>query len=412
MAYVRRNWVDYPDTTTPIDADALNNIEDGIEESHNIQLLAVTDTAPSECAEGDKYFDTTTGLIYTATGTDTWGETGETPIYDILYIVLDEQTSYTYNGTTLVSVGGGSSAGGGETLKIGTILPFSGSTLPTGYLFCDGSAISRTTYAGLFAVIGTAFGAGDGSTTFNLPNLNGRVPVGQDSNDTDFDTLGETGGEKEHTLTVDEMPEHKHEGIEWLGNSQYNISLNSGSLSTGYKMTWTGSSDTSKIQTVSAGGGQAHNNVQPYVVVNYIIKATQTTPVQAQIINEYSTSTTDGYSANYVNGLNTYSTTETVVGRWIDDKPIYRKVISFTTPSEDVDYIINTGASIDTTIKLYGGIKESSGGITPIPTAIDFSGTIYTTSFRVANSSIYYRGNSVYGSKPAYAIIEYTKTTD
>ena len=86
MAYVRRHWVDYPDTTTPIDADALNNIEDGIEESHNIQLLAVTDTAPSECVEGDKYYDTTTGLIYTATGTDTWGETGETPIYDILYI--------------------------------------------------------------------------------------------------------------------------------------------------------------------------------------------------------------------------------------------------------------------------------------------------------------------------------------
>lgn len=108
MAYVRRHWVDYPDTTTPIDADALNNIEDGIEESHNIQLLAVTDTAPSECAEGDKYYDTTTKLIYTATGTDEWGETGETPIADILYIVLEEQSTYTYDGTDLVSVGGSS----------------------------------------------------------------------------------------------------------------------------------------------------------------------------------------------------------------------------------------------------------------------------------------------------------------
>lgn len=132
MAYVRRHWVDYPDTSTPIDADALNNIEDGIEESHNIQLLAVTDTAPSECAEGDKYFDTTTNLIYTATGTDEWGETGETPIADILYIVLDEQTSYTYNGTTLVSVGGGSSAGG-EVLPVGSEIDYDGTTVPTGW---------------------------------------------------------------------------------------------------------------------------------------------------------------------------------------------------------------------------------------------------------------------------------------
>lgn len=113
MAYVRKHWADYPDTTTPIDADALNNIEDGIEESHNIQLLAVTSTAPSECIEGDKYYNTTTRLIYTATATDTWGEIGETPIKDIFYIVLDEQTTYTYDGTDLISVGG---SGGGANI--------------------------------------------------------------------------------------------------------------------------------------------------------------------------------------------------------------------------------------------------------------------------------------------------------
>lgn len=74
---------------------------------NNIQLLAVTDTAPSECNIGDKYYNTKTGLIYTAIEEDTWGTTGETPITDILYIVLEERTSYTYDGTDLVSVGGG-----------------------------------------------------------------------------------------------------------------------------------------------------------------------------------------------------------------------------------------------------------------------------------------------------------------
>ena len=74
---------------------------------NNIQLLAVTDTAPSECNIGDKYYNTETGLIYTAIEEDTWGTIGETPITDILYIVLEERTSYTYDGTDLVSVGGG-----------------------------------------------------------------------------------------------------------------------------------------------------------------------------------------------------------------------------------------------------------------------------------------------------------------
>lgn len=154
---------------------------------------------------------------------------------------------------------------------VGTILIYSGSSAPTGWLICDGSAISRTDYADLFDVIGTTYGNGDGSTTFNIPNLKGKIPVGCNSNDTSFDTIGETGGEKTHTLTVNEMPSHKHNGMEWLGNSQYNMSLNTGSLTTGYKINWAGGSDNNKIQTASEGGGQAHNNLQPYIVMNYII---------------------------------------------------------------------------------------------------------------------------------------------
>jgi len=75
-----------------------------------IELIAVSDTAPAECNQGDKYFNTTNNQIYTATAQDTWSETGETPIRDMIYIVFDTQTSYSWNGTNFVSVGGGSGA--------------------------------------------------------------------------------------------------------------------------------------------------------------------------------------------------------------------------------------------------------------------------------------------------------------
>lgn len=81
-------------------------------------------------------------------------------------------------------------------LFAGIVLPYAGSVAPDGYLLCDGSAVSRTTYSKLFTAIGTTYGSGDGSTTFNVPNLKGRNLIGYDANDTDFNALGKTGGSK------------------------------------------------------------------------------------------------------------------------------------------------------------------------------------------------------------------------
>ena len=146
----------------------------------------------------------------------------------------------------------------------GVIKPYAGVAAPAGYLLCQGQAVSRTTYAALFAVCGVAFGAGDGSTTFNVPNLQGRVPVGQLTGDSNFGTIGGIGGEKTHQLTVSEIPSLivaiQSYGGGLNGGGSWNITGNTENGPTG-------------IQNFpTSGGGQPHNNLQPYVTLNYIIK--------------------------------------------------------------------------------------------------------------------------------------------
>ena len=145
-------------------------------------------------------------------------------------------------------------------IPAGFMGPYGGTTAPSGWLMCDGTAVSRTTYADLFTAIGTAYGVGNGSTTFNLPNLQGRVPVGKNSGT--FVTLGATGGEETHTLTATEMPAHTHGlGIVWTSGegASNGVTIN----------TPVGGS---ALISQSTGGGLAHNNLQPYQVVNYIIR--------------------------------------------------------------------------------------------------------------------------------------------
>ena len=161
-------------------------------------------------------------------------------------------------------------------MPTGTVLPFAGINAPTGYLFCDGDAISRTTYSSLFGIIDETYGVGDGSTTFNIPDLRGRVIAGQDdmggtsadrltnqSGGLNGDTLGATGGSETHTLTTSEMPAHTHD---------FPIDGNNGSVDgTIVKSSITELNPHTKT-TTSTGGGSAHNNVQPTIILNYIIK--------------------------------------------------------------------------------------------------------------------------------------------
>jgi len=101
MAY---NPILIQNEVTELDEDTLNYLQNGIKNAYNVSLIAISNTAPSECSTGDMYYNTTDNKIYTATATDTWGEVGTTPISDILYVILEDKKTYTYNGTTLVEL--------------------------------------------------------------------------------------------------------------------------------------------------------------------------------------------------------------------------------------------------------------------------------------------------------------------
>ena len=160
----------------------------------------------------------------------------------------------------------------------GTIQMWPTVTAPTGYLLCTGTAVSRTTYAALFAVIGTTFGVGDGSTTFNLPNYTNRMPYGT--------TIGTTGGSADaivvsHTHTATSSDSGHIHGQTWTGPDDFNLggeppgaviapdnnrygSFNN-NTNTGY----------ANITTTvnSAGSSGTGANLPPYLGINFIIKA-------------------------------------------------------------------------------------------------------------------------------------------
>lgn len=232
-----------------------------------------------------------------------------------------------YNDSTLAIDVVGKTSG---IIPVGAVQMYAGSAVPDGWLMCDGASFSPTTYPKLYTTIGTTYG---GTSVAPLtPNLKGRIPVGK-SSETEFDTLGETGGEKAHTLTVTEMPNHDHgawtvtggvdhyhsgttagetqehthgpgnltgyydmrsvddSGTTYHGATQYifsafdrssesgTVHINGGatggrSAQHNHTFSTGGASAYAHQHGITAqGGGGAHNNLQPYIVLNYIIKA-------------------------------------------------------------------------------------------------------------------------------------------
>lgn len=155
--------------------------------------------------------------------------------------------------------------------KAGFIYPLATPNVPDGFLLCDGKAYGRTEYVELFAAIGTYYGEGDGSTTFNVPNLQTRVPVGAGNGY----ELGSVGGEAEHTLTVGEMPNHTHDvRVKWHDDAASVNTAHANGVVVNVTNDVAGHLAVDRsggTGTYGAGGNQPHNNMQPYTVINYII---------------------------------------------------------------------------------------------------------------------------------------------
>ena len=184
-----------------------------------------------------------------------------------------EATKYDFDGANLTGI---------EGIPTATIVPWTSASVPTGFLECNGAAVSRSTYSALFAIVGTTYGAGDGASTFNVPNLSDNVAVGKSNNK----ALGSTGGANTVTSTGN------------VGGSTANATLSTAQLAS-HSHSWTagaqgnpyqqpqspgpGTPGTKNVNNTGSGSGHSHNMsanftgdatsvLQPYLTVIYIIK--------------------------------------------------------------------------------------------------------------------------------------------
>lgn len=329
----------------------------------------------------------------------------------------------------------------------GTIVQWGTNTAPANWMICDGTAISRSTYASLFQVIGTTYGSGDGSTTFNLPDLRGRVPVGK--NGGSFGTLAATGGSESVTLTAAQIPGHTHSGTTAsAGNHTHTYSgttnttgahthqlQGSNGGSSGVSMAVTGNTNndfgfgpmngaransagdhahtfsgtTSDVSTThthtfttdnGTGGGGSHTNVQPYLVLNYIIKTSMAnTPGDSALATRVGALETFNTVAQSVSVGGTGATSFTS-GAYLKGAGTSAVTAQAGIPATDITSGTLATARLPTIPVANGGTGNTTGsGLVPIvPSSVSVSSG--TGSFNSSTGVVTFTGAtslSIYG---------------
>lgn len=258
-------WVD-GSTANPVDAAALMHIEAGIKSTNDLAYRL------------DQDFDDQANRLGQVKGV---AEATEKTVAAQAQTLGEHASSIQDLKNKTADIGGllrRADTGGAAILPPGVIAMYASDSVPAGWLLCMGGEVSRVTYGALFQAIGTRYGAGNGSTTFNLPDLSMRFPLGR-GNQAGMDKAGATGGEVAHTLTVSEMPVHSHylsqnqaaHSFSWgdTGNVGTDATAAPGAPSGNKLYTWQNSWN----KTQSEGSGMAHNNMPPYIVIGFIIKA-------------------------------------------------------------------------------------------------------------------------------------------
>jgi microcystin-dependent protein len=269
-----------------------------------------------------------------------------------------------------------SSGGGGGTSNyylndqpLGAIIDYAGSNAPANWLLCYGQLISRTTYSDLFSAIGTTYGVGDGSTTFALPDLRGRVTAGKDNmggtaasrltSSVAGTTLGAVGGEQAHQLSLAELASHSH-------NVPYHSSTSS-SAADGFSSLGVG--PTNGVSSYNSGGDQAHNNVQPTIIMNKIIKYT----VSATAITTYTYTGTGNIMTGQSNSNN-------YIPYWSSNNS------TFLTNGISLSNLTCANLySATTTVSISGATAPSSNQVL---TAISASNAIWSTPVSGGSSAV------------------------
>lgn len=294
------------------------------------------------------------------------------------------------------------------SVPIGCIIPFSGSTIPVGFLLCDGSEVSKTDYADLYAVIADLYGAATDTAKFKLPDLRDRFVQGANGN------LGTT----------------KEAGLPNITGKFYHDTNAKAGLSGAFTYESTGRQNLANDTPTNSGliifdasksnaiYGNSDTVQPPSVCLSFIIKAEKISDQYAAevgaLIDDTSVSANKLWSSQKINAENkeVYSTDEVKTNKvWIDGKPIYRKVTTQTittpegTPINDFDTSL-----VDSVISIYGSIKQPSGNITPISFYNKTNDGAYVYTSKQTNRFILYAREIGVGD--VILIVEYTKNTD